>query len=101
MLFGSLPPEKQIEQKEEDMKKKLISKTQEFDVDEIPPQHNLDYRRAKPNRFAAKMQNSEQLVVLLDSDVAKVFKSPEAVNNLLRALIANMPLAQMPKANRK
>jgi hypothetical protein len=83
------------------MKKKLISKAPEIEEDEIPPQHNLDYRRAKPNRFAAKMQSAEQMVVLLDSDVAKVFKSPEAVNNLLRALIANMPLTPTPKASRR
>lgn len=83
------------------MKKKRTSNAQQFDADDIPPQHDLDYRRAKPNRFAAKMHDAEQMVVLLDSDVAKVFKSPEAVNNLLRALIANMPMTPMPKASRK
>jgi hypothetical protein len=83
------------------MKKKLIASAPGIADDEIPPQHKLDYRRAKPNRFAAKMQETEQMVVLLDADVAKVFKSPAAVNNLLRALIANMPSAQRSKASRK
>lgn len=83
------------------MKKKPISNASAMESDEITPQHHLDYRRAKPNRFAAQMQEAEQMVVLLDSDVAKVFKSPEAVNNLLRALIANMPLPQLPRTNRK
>ena len=32
-----------------------------------------------------------QREVLLDADVAKVFISPEAVNNLLRALITALP----------
>jgi hypothetical protein len=45
---------------------------------------------AKPNRFADKMANG-QLMVLLDADVAAVFKSPEAVNRVLRILIQTMP----------
>jgi hypothetical protein len=34
---------------------------------------------------------SEPVIVLLDEDVAKVFKTPEQVNNALRALILAMP----------
>ncbi len=62
--------------------------------------HDLDYSKAKPNRFASKLQKSAQVVVLLDPDVSKVFSTPESVNNILRALIANLPKTQLQKAGR-
>ena len=57
--------------------------------DELRPEYEFDYRNAKPNRFAQRMEKNR--LVLLDADVAKVFTSPEAVNNLLRALITALP----------
>ena len=80
------------------MKKKTSSKVVPVDADDIPPMHDLDYSKAKPNRFAGKLQKSAQTVVLLDPDVSKVFSTPESVNNILRALIANLPKAQLQKA---
>jgi hypothetical protein len=53
-------------------------------------EYRFDYRRAKPNRFAEQM--SENVVaVVLEPDVAAVFKSSEAVNALLRSVIAALP----------
>jgi len=53
-------------------------------------EYRFDYRRAKPNRFAKKM--SEGVVaVVLEPDVAAIFKSSEAVNALLRSVITAMP----------
>ena len=50
----------------------------------------FDYSQAKPNRFAEKM--SEGVVtVVLEPDAASVFKSSEAVNTLLRSVIAALP----------
>ena len=57
-------------------------------------EYHLDYREAKPNRFAGRV-NKEQLIVMLDPDVSEVFTTPEAVNTALRALITAMP--KMPK----
>lgn len=59
--------------------------------DELLAEYHFDYKKAKPNRFAAR--DSEQLlrVVVLDEDVAQVFKTPESVNRVLRALIETMP----------
>lgn len=48
------------------------------------------YRQAKPNRFAP---DREQQIIILDPDVAEVFTNSEAVNKVLRALIAAMPQA--------
>jgi hypothetical protein len=58
--------------------------------DEMLPEYDLDYNNARPNRFAGRIQR-DQLVVVLDSDVAEVFTTPESVNTVLRALIQTMP----------
>jgi hypothetical protein len=52
-------------------------------------EYDFDYSQARPNRFAGGQR--EGVVVVLDPDVAEVFTTPEAVNNILRALIAAMP----------
>lgn len=59
--------------------------------DELLAEYNFDYKKAKPNRFAAR--DGEQLlkVVVLDEDVAQIFTTPESVNKVLRALIETMP----------
>ena len=59
-------------------------------VKEMASEYRFDYKKAKPNRFAEKMKN-EPIIILLDDDVAKVFKTSEQVNNALRALISAMP----------
>lgn len=53
-------------------------------------EYRFDYKKANPNRFAGQLDET-QVVVMLDSDIAKVFKSSEDVNAVLRALIENMP----------
>jgi len=58
--------------------------------DTMRKEYRFDYRRAKPNRFAEKMSDGA-VVVILEPDVAAVFKSSEAVNALLRSVIAAMP----------
>ena len=55
--------------------------------DELKPEYEFDYQQAKPNRFAAKMQKGGRLVVL-DPEVAEVFKESESVNAALRAVLA-------------
>jgi hypothetical protein len=53
-------------------------------------EYRFDYSRAKPNRVAEKMPRGV-VAVVLEPDVAAVFKSSEAVNALLRSVIAAMP----------
>lgn len=62
-------------------------------------EYSFDYRKARPNRFAGRVDKS-RLVVVLDPDVAEIFTPPEAVNAVLRALIATMPTT-MPRAIRE
>jgi hypothetical protein len=59
-------------------------------VQEMAPEYHFDYKKAKPNRFAARMKD-EPLVVMIEPDVAKVFTSAEQVNKALRALISAIP----------
>lgn len=70
------------------MKKALTRKPRK--VKEMASKYRFDYKKAKPNRFAEKMKN-EPIVILLDDDVAKVFKTLVQVNNALRALISAFP----------
>jgi hypothetical protein len=57
--------------------------------DDLRSEYRFDYHTARPNRFAG--QAKENRVVVLDPDIARVFTTPEAVNNVLRALIHTMP----------
>ena len=59
-------------------------------------EYRLDYRRAKPNRFAARMQ-TDAVAIVLDPDVAAVFSSPKQVNALLRSVISALPTGGKPK----
>lgn len=70
------------------MKKTPVSKP--LKLREMASEYRFDYKKAKPNRFAERMKN-EPIIVLLDEDVAKVFKTTEQVNKALRALISAMP----------
>ena len=70
------------------MKKMPVTKSRK--VQEMDSEYRFDYHKAKPNRFAAQMKD-EPLVVMIEPDVAKVFKSSEQVNKALRALISAMP----------
>ena len=70
------------------MKKVPITKSRK--VQEMAPEYRFDYKKAKPNRFAARMKD-EPLIVMIEPDVAKVFTSAEQVNKALRALISAIP----------
>jgi hypothetical protein len=56
----------------------------------LRPEYKFDDAKARPNRFAGR-GSSKSVVVLLDPDVAKVFKSADSVNSALRAILAAVP----------
>ena len=66
---------------------------------ELRSEYKFDYAKAKPNRFASRTR-LQGLAVLLDPDVARVFKSAESVNKALRALISSVPRqsARVPRS---
>ena len=69
--------------------KKMHTPETQGDSEDLRPEYRFDYRKARPNRFAGR--EKENRVVVLDADIAQVFTSSEAVNNVLRALISAMP----------
>jgi hypothetical protein len=52
-------------------------------------EYRLDYSKAKPNRFAAEMP-AETIAVVLEPDIAAVFKSAKTVNAALRSVISGV-----------
>lgn len=79
------------------MKKKSISRKSRTKQDDLAAEYRFDYGKAKPNRFAPKISR-EAVAVVLDPDVAVVFKSSEAVNELLRSVISAMPESKSEQA---
>lgn len=56
----------------------------------MPPEYRFDYRKARANRFAEKLRGGT-VAVVLEREVASVFRSSDSVNALLRSVIAAMP----------
>ncbi|MGD8782276.1 MAG: hypothetical protein PVH88_25345 [Ignavibacteria bacterium] len=56
-------------------------------------EYDLDYSKAKPNRFADVVKE-EVVLYPIDEDVAKVFRNAEEANNALRAIINVMTKKQ-------
>ena len=80
--------------------KKTLSRKKDKKEDELRSEYRFDYSKSKPNRFAAQM-SEETVAIVLEPDVAAVFKSSEAVNTLLRSIISAMPSSKRaPRANR-
>jgi hypothetical protein len=71
------------------MKKKRKSANGRETSDDLRPEYQFDYRKARPNRFAGRGRKS--IVVLLAPDVAKVFKDGASVNDALRAILKAVP----------
>ena len=80
--------------------KMSASKSRKVESQDMLPEYNFDYSKARPNRFAGRI-SEERLVVLLDPEVSQVFTTPEAVNTVLRALVAALPKGTKRKAGRK
>lgn len=72
------------------MKNTSPPKTKTKPSEELRPEYRFDYASAKPNRFAGATQPGA-VAVLLDPDVAEVFKNGNSVNEVLRALLTTMP----------
>ena len=73
--------------------------TKPAERDELRAEYRFDYSKSRPNRFAARMK-PDSIAVVLDPDVAAVFDSSEAVNGLLRSVIAAIPSTRSGKKKR-
>jgi hypothetical protein len=82
------------------MKRTNSTKARDLAADNMRPEYNLDYRKARPNRFAERVYKDRR-VVILDPDISKVFPTAKSVNTALRALITAMPRPRKAKAARR
>jgi len=72
------------------MKKTFSRKKKATKREELRPEYRFDYSKSKPNRFASRMSEGS-VAVVLEPDVAAIFKSSKTVNALLRSVISAMP----------
>jgi hypothetical protein len=63
---------------------------------DIEPEYDFDYSKARPNRFAERV-SKDQIAVVLEPDIARVFNDSDSVNRVLRALIESMPKKRIKK----
>jgi hypothetical protein len=63
------------------MKKTLVRKKRAVKRATLGSAYRFDYSKSKSNRFATKMSEGT-VAVVLEADVAAVFRSSEAVNTL-------------------
>ncbi len=68
--------------------------------DDLRPEYDFDFSRSRPNRFANRPKE-DRVVIVLDPDIGKVFTTSEAVNNVLRALLSNMPEPREQKVSQR
>ncbi len=74
-------------------RKKTRSKGQK----EMRAEYRFDYSKARLNRFAPLMKGGT-VAIVLDKDVASVFRSTESVNNFLRSVISALPKELKPQS---
>jgi len=81
------------------MKKTSTSKSRGKRPEDMQPEYDFDYTKAKPNRFAGRIAK-DRVVVLLDPEVSKVFTDSESVNEALRGLITSSPKSYKREARK-
>ena len=72
------------------MKNMSAAKKRRIKGDAMRKEYRFDYSKARPNRFSEQVSKGV-VAVVLDPDVAAVFRSSRHVNSLLRSVIAAMP----------
>lgn len=72
------------------MKTTSARKRRQTKQGELSTEYRFDYTKSKPNRFAARMSGGA-IAVVLEPDVAAVFKSSKKVNAILRSVISEAP----------
>lgn len=58
--------------------------------DDLRPEYDFDYSKARPNSYAARAMR--QRAIVLEKDFAEVFTTSEQVNKALRAILEAVPV---------
>ncbi len=66
---------------------------------DMPAEYELDWSKAKPNPYAARLKDT--VAVVLAPDVAEVFPTSESVNTFLRSVLAAVPRRDRKSTARK
>jgi hypothetical protein len=69
---------------------KKTKKTARENEGDLRPEYDLDYSKARPNPYAARLKG-RAVAVVLESDVAAAFPSSQSVNTALRSVVAAVP----------
>jgi len=77
--------------------KKTVAPKKVQRKDDLLREYRFDYSKAKLNRFAAEMP-AETIAVVLEPDVAAIFKSSKKVNAALRSVMSG---ARKPAGRRR
>lgn len=59
-------------------------------IDDMRPEYDFDYSKARPNPYAARMKG-HAVAVVLAPDVAAAFPTAESVNTILRSVLNAVP----------
>jgi uncharacterized protein (DUF4415 family) len=78
--------------------KKAAKTTKRKPRSDMAREYRFDYSKSRANRFA-KHLSKNAVVVVLDPDVAEVFRDPRRVNALLRATIAALDKRRSRRAS--
>ena len=62
----------------------------ENENEDMLAEYHFDYSKARPNRFAQGIAEGS-LVVVLEPELAQVFRTPEQVKAILNAIAQAMP----------
>lgn len=79
--------------------RKNPSKRPELGPEDMLPEYDLDWSKAKPNPYAARLKDT--VAVVLAPDVARAFPTSESVNTALRSVLAAVPRRSRQVRSRK
>lgn len=77
------------------MKRTQARKSRASSGGELKREYRFDYRRSRHNRFSRAVREGA-VAVVLDADVASVFRSSKSVNSFLRSVITALPPPAKP-----
>jgi len=77
----------------------MSEKERKQEEEDLTPEYRFDYKKARPNRFAKGIPEGS-LVVVLEPELARVFKKPERVKAILEAIASAIPPQEPHVADR-
>jgi hypothetical protein len=80
--------------------KKTRSTKRQYLTDDLSSEYRFDYSKGRRNPYSSRF-SGDRVVVLIDEDLSKVFKTPGSVNKALREyLVVSTPKALRERARR-